>query len=109
MQNQRTKNQSKKPTKIGIDSVTDQNWEQNDINIMNGLLNSMEPQISRLFMYYDITQEIWNETKEMFGQEHNFANIFQLKQEISQIRQGSKTVTEYYGDMKTKWDELALY
>jgi hypothetical protein len=46
---------------------------------MNGLMDSMEPQISRLFMYYDTTQEIWNETEDMFGQEHNFTYIFQLK------------------------------
>jgi Retrotransposon gag protein len=45
----------------------------------------------------------------MFGQDQNFAYIFHLKQEISQIRQGKKIVIEYYNDLKTKWDELALY
>jgi Retrotransposon gag protein len=69
----------------------------------------MEPQISKLFMYCDTTQEILNEIKEMFDQEHKFAYIFQLKQKILQIRQGSRSVTEYYGDLKTKWDELTLY
>jgi gag-polypeptide of LTR copia-type/Retrotransposon gag protein len=99
----------KKPTKTSTAPVTDQNWEQNDINVMNCLLNSMEPQISKLFMYCDTTQEILNEIKEMFDQEHKFAYIFQLKQKILQIRQGSRSVTEYYGDLKTKWDELTLY
>jgi gag-polypeptide of LTR copia-type len=86
-----------------------QHWHQDDITVINWLLNSMEPQVSRLFMYCDTAKELWNETKEMFGQDQNFAYIFHLKQEIAKIQQGSKTVTEYYGDLKTKWDELALY
>jgi gag-polypeptide of LTR copia-type len=76
-----------------------QHWHQDDITVINWLLNSMEPQVSRLFMYYDIAKELWNEIKEMFGQYQNFAYIFHLKQEIIKIQQGSKTVTEYYGDL----------
>jgi Retrotransposon gag protein len=90
----------------------DPKWDQDNVNVMKRLLNSMEPQISRLFMYYESAREIWDETKEMFGQEQNFvcfAYIFHIKQEISQIKQGTKIVTEYYGDLKVKWDELALY
>jgi Retrotransposon gag protein len=60
-------------------------------------------------MYCESAIKIWEETKKMFGQEQNFAYIFHLKQELSQIRQSTKTVTEYYGDLKVKWDELTLY
>jgi gag-polypeptide of LTR copia-type len=88
---------------------TDPNWTTNDINVMNWLLNLMEPQISRLFMYLESAKEIWEETKEMFGQEKNLAYIFHLKQELAKINQGPKTVTEYYGDLKVKWDEIGLY
>jgi gag-polypeptide of LTR copia-type len=95
---------------ITDDSVkTDPNWKTNDINVMNCLLNSMEPLISRLFMYLESAKEIWEETKEMFGQEQNLAYIFHLKQELAKINQGTKTVTEYYGDLKVKWDEIGLY
>jgi Retrotransposon gag protein/gag-polypeptide of LTR copia-type len=79
---------------------TDPNWKTNDINVMNWLLNSMEPQISRLFMYLESAKEIWEETKEMFGQEQNPTYIFHLKQELAKINQGTKTVTEYYDDLK---------
>jgi hypothetical protein len=58
---------------------TDPNWEINDINVMNWLLNSMEPKISRLFVYLESAKEIREETKEMFGQEQNLAYIFYLK------------------------------
>jgi hypothetical protein len=45
----------------------------------------------------------------MFGQEQNLAYIFHLKQELAKINQGTKTVTEYYGDLEVKWDEIGLY
>jgi hypothetical protein len=38
-----------------------------------------------------------------------FAYILHLKYDIAQIKQGNKTITEHYGDLKAKWDELALY
>ena len=83
---------------------TDLEWHQNDTSVMTWLLNSMEPQVARLFMYKDPAKEIWDETKEMYGQDQNFSYIFHLKQEISQIKQGTRTVTEYYGDLKAKWN-----
>jgi hypothetical protein len=43
----------------------------------------------------------------MYGHEQNYAYIFHLKQELTQIKQGTKTITEYYDDLKFKWDELA--
>jgi hypothetical protein len=39
----------------------------------------------------------------------NYAYIFHLKHDITQNKQGAKTVTEYYGDLKVKWDELKPY
>jgi hypothetical protein len=77
----------------------DPHWNQNDINDMNWLLNSMEPQISRLFMYCESAKEIWEETKEIFDQKQNFTYIFHLKQEMSQT---TKMITEYYGTTKSK-------
>jgi gag-polypeptide of LTR copia-type len=68
----------------------DPEWAQNDINVMNWLLNSMKPQVAKLFMYFDSAKEIWDEVKEMYSQEQNFAYIFHLKQEISQTKQENR-------------------
>jgi gag-polypeptide of LTR copia-type len=65
---------------------TDLEWQQNDTSVMTWLLNSMEPQVSRLFMFMNSAKEIWDETKEMYGQDQNFSYIFHLKQEIAQIK-----------------------
>jgi gag-polypeptide of LTR copia-type len=81
---------------------TNLEWQQNDTSVMTWLLNSMEPQVSRLFMFMNSAKEIWDETKEMYGQDQNFSYILHLKQ-------GTKTVTEYFSDLKEKWNELTLY
>jgi gag-polypeptide of LTR copia-type len=65
---------------------TNLEWQQNDTSVMTWLLNSMEPQVSRLFMFMNSAKEIWDETKEMYGQDQNFSYILHLKQEIAQIK-----------------------
>jgi uncharacterized membrane protein (DUF373 family) len=57
-------------------------------------------------MYLESAKEIWEETKEMFGQEQNLAYIFHLKQELVQIKQDIKTITEYYGDVKIEENKM---
>jgi hypothetical protein len=44
--------------------------------------------------------EIW--------QQDNYVHIFEIKQEIEQIKQGNKPFSQLYGDMQKKWDELDI-
>ena len=85
------------------------NWKMNDRQILSGLLNSMQPEISNLFFLSDSSLNLWNSVREMFGQQNNYSHVFKLKQEITQIRQGEKSVTEILGAIKGKFDELNLY
>jgi gag-polypeptide of LTR copia-type len=84
-------------------------WEMHDNLIMSWLLNSMEPSQCEIFVYCDSSHEIWMKMKKMFARTNNFAHIFQLKQDIAQIKQGSKSITEFYGAIKAKWDELDIH
>jgi hypothetical protein len=45
----------------------------------------------------------------MFGHQNNFDRIFQLKRELYQTKQGSQTITQLYGSIKSKLDELNMY
>lgn len=53
---------------------------------MSMLTNTMEPQISRLYMLLESSKAIWEKMKNLYGQQKNFAQIFNLKQELSQIK-----------------------
>ena len=76
---------------------------------MGWLLNSMEPHISELFCYAYSSCEMWTKIQKMFGKKNNFAHIFQLKQDIVQIKQNNQPFTQCYGAMKAKWDEIDIH
>ncbi|XP_078156279.1 uncharacterized protein LOC144552063 [Carex rostrata] len=85
-------------------------WEIHDNLIMSWLLNSMEPEISELFLHgTDTSAKMWTTITKMFGKQNNFAHIFQIKHDIIHIKQNQKPITQYFGAMKSKWDELDVH
>jgi gag-polypeptide of LTR copia-type len=77
--------------------------------VMSMLINTMEPQIARLCMLLNSSKVVWDKVKKLYGQQQNFAHIFNLKQELSKIKQGSKTSSQYGTEILTRWEELQLY
>ncbi|XP_078165216.1 uncharacterized protein LOC144559922 [Carex rostrata] len=85
-------------------------WEIHDNLIMSWLLNSMEPQISELFMIgAETSAKLWTEIRKMYSKQNNFAHIFQIKHDTAQIKQNQRSITQYFGAMKEKWDELDIH
>ncbi|XP_074305190.1 uncharacterized protein LOC141640232 [Silene latifolia] len=52
--------------------------------------------------------DIWKELKERYST-GNAPRVHQLKSELSECRQGTRSVVEYYTHLKTIWDELGNY
>lgn len=84
-------------------------WQTTDHMVMSMLINTMEPQIACLCMLLNSSKAVWDKVKKLYGQQQNFAHIFNLKQELSQIKQGSKTSSQYGTEVLTRWEELQLY
>lgn len=99
----------KPPTETEITSSKYQEWQMNDSLVLSWILHSIEPSISELFIYSETALDLWNSLKEMYGIKHKYLRIFQLKQELAQIKQGGRSVTELVGQLMCKWNELAIY
>ncbi|XP_078160139.1 uncharacterized protein LOC144555617 [Carex rostrata] len=84
-------------------------WQTTDHLVMSMLINTMEPQIARLCMLLSSSKAVWDKVKRLYGQQQNFAHIFNLKQELSQIKQGSKSSSQYGTEVLTRWEELQIY
>ncbi|MCI92324.1 flavonol sulfotransferase-like protein, partial [Trifolium medium] len=48
--------------------------------------------------------DVWNDLKERFSQA-DLVRIAELQQEIHALKQDSRTVTEFYSDLKLLWEE----
>ncbi|KAG5566610.1 hypothetical protein RHGRI_002240 [Rhododendron griersonianum] len=84
-------------------------WKSENQYTMSLLLNSMEPKVSEIFTFADSAQDLWTSVKDLYGHQHNAARIYQLQQAINNCEQGDRSFVEYFGELKSMWDELGLY
>ncbi|XP_039128401.1 uncharacterized protein LOC120264640 isoform X2 [Dioscorea cayenensis subsp. rotundata] len=92
----------KKPSS---DSEDLENWEVCNSMVISWILNGLSQDISESVVYMKVASDVWQELEERFGQA-NGPQFFQIQQELSQIRQGSSSITAYYTRIKKLWDEI---
>ena len=71
-------------------------------------INSMEPIIERTYLFLPTARELWEAVRETYLHLENSTQIFELKTKLWQSKQGERTVTEYYNEMKALWQKLDL-
>ncbi|XP_043816252.1 uncharacterized protein LOC122724660 [Manihot esculenta] len=65
----------------------------------------MSKDISDAFVFCKNAKALWDELKQRYG-ESNGPMIYQIERDIAGYKQSNSTVTEYYTNLKKKWDEL---
>ncbi|XP_026432417.1 uncharacterized protein LOC113329806 [Papaver somniferum] len=84
-------------------------WIADDQLVRTWLLQSMKPHISYIFSFSESAKDLWKSIASLYGLRNNVARVFELKREISEAEQGTKSFTEHFGYLKKKWDELDTY
>ncbi|XP_039138839.1 uncharacterized protein LOC120276181 [Dioscorea cayenensis subsp. rotundata] len=91
-----------KPT----DAILIDNWGRCNDLVSSWILNSVSPEIRPSILYAETTSQIWNDLNERFSQS-NAPKIYQLKHSISALKQEGMTVSFYFTQLKSLWDELS--
>ncbi|KAM2986701.1 hypothetical protein FF2_006948 [Malus domestica] len=60
-------------------------WLCKDQLVMSWLLNSMKRKIAEIFSYSNSSQHLWDQVKEMYGNQNNLIRVFQLKRNIAAL------------------------
>ncbi|RDX90661.1 hypothetical protein CR513_27453, partial [Mucuna pruriens] len=84
-------------------------WDDGDSLIMTWLWNSMTSEISRNYMFYSSVREIWENLIETYSMKEDSAACYDIESKIFNSRQGTLSVTEYYGTLNGLWIELDQY
>ena len=71
-------------------------------------LNAISTEIADSLLYLESAHAIWADLHERFHQS-NAPRIFQIKQQLHGLSQGSLNVNTYYTQLKILWDELKNY
>jgi hypothetical protein len=71
-------------------------------------MNSVSDSIAQSIVFMENALDVWTDLKERFSQS-DLIRISEIQQEIYALKQDSKSVTEFYSDLKLLWEELEIY
>ncbi|XP_074312994.1 uncharacterized protein LOC141648336 [Silene latifolia] len=98
----------KKPEGTEADNPEVVAWRQCNAMIKSWLRSVIDEKLHPSITFSGTVLEIWKELKERYSA-GNAPRVHQLKSELTECRQGTRSVVDYYTHLKSIWDELANY
>ncbi|XP_017408312.1 uncharacterized protein LOC108321157 [Vigna angularis] len=92
----------KKPQR---DDPLSYSWERSNMMMLSWIIKTLSSQITESVIYVEDAQELWKEFRERFSKGDYF-KFSDLLQEIHSIKQGERSVNQYFIDLKILWEEL---
>ncbi|PKI67063.1 hypothetical protein CRG98_012601 [Punica granatum] len=83
-------------------------WDVCNALVISWIFNTLESELQSSVACATVAQELWEDLRERYSQ-GNETRIYQLKTEISNLKQEGMFVTKYYSRLKTLWHELDNY
>ena len=80
-------------------------WSRCNSMVTSWLLNAVSKEIADSLLYLDTAHAVWTDLHDRFHQS-NAPRIFQIKQQLTGLTQGSFDVNTYFTRLKILWDEL---
>ncbi|CAN6686998.1 unnamed protein product [Malus baccata var. baccata] len=69
----------------------------------------MEKHVAEIFNYSNSAHDLWKALQDMYGNQNNYAWVFQLKKDIASAQQEGKSFVQHLGSFKAMWNELDVY
>ncbi|XP_050920116.1 uncharacterized protein LOC127137731 [Lathyrus oleraceus] len=83
-------------------------WNRCNMLVHSWIMNSVSDSISQSIVFMENALDVWNDLKERFSQ-GDLIRIFELQQEIYNLKQETKSVIDFFSNLKILWEELDLY
>ena len=66
----------------------------------------MDSSIRKPYLFLPTTKDVWEAVRDCYSDLENSSQIYELKTQLWQSKQGEKDVTTFYNLMVTLWEEL---
>ena len=76
---------------------------------MAWLINSMKPKVARQYRLLNTAEKIWQAAKSSYSHLRNDARLFELRLKVRTLKQGEMTVSDYFSEIDSLWQELDYY
>jgi hypothetical protein len=80
-------------------------WERCNHLVQSWIISSVSDSIAQTVVFHDTTFDVWQDLKEHFSKVDRI-RISNLRSSINNLKQGSKSVLEYFTELKALWEEL---
>lgn len=85
------------------DTVDLKSWERCNDLVCSWLLCNLDDTIFRSVLFFKSTREIWLDLEERFGYA-SMTQIFSIQQQLADLHQAHKSVSDFFTEIKTLWD-----
>lgn len=92
-----------------LDDSTYKVWQAENSIVLAWLINSMDPKVSRRYLFFKTAKEVWDAARKMYSDLGNTSQKFEIQTKLKEIKQGTQTVTQYFLALQDLWQELDLY
>ena len=76
---------------------------------MAWLINSMEEHIGSLYLVHEMAKAIWDKVRLSYSDIENSAQLCELRDHARDLKQGNKSMIEYYTSLTKIWQELDIF
>ncbi|CAN1244002.1 hypothetical protein LINPERPRIM_LOCUS5899, partial [Linum perenne] len=84
-------------------------WKLNDNLVKTWLLSSMTTSIGDHFLLHKTAKDIWEHAEDTYSNVDNKAEILDIETRLYNLKQGDKSVSEYYNTLCHLWLEIDKY
>ncbi|XP_057975462.1 uncharacterized protein LOC131162874 [Malania oleifera] len=83
-------------------------WLRANNLVLSWLMNSIAKEIHGSLLYFTAACDVWEELKTRYLRSDG-PRVFTLEKSLNSISQGARSVTKYFNEFKTLWDEYISY
>ncbi|GAV56494.1 UBN2_3 domain-containing protein, partial [Cephalotus follicularis] len=84
-------------------------WLAEDASVKAFFLNHVTDGIRKHYVFMQTTHDIWISVKDTYSETRNDVQICELVKKIQELRQGSMSVSVYFSELRSLYQELDVY
>ncbi|KAL3646810.1 hypothetical protein CASFOL_009354 [Castilleja foliolosa] len=81
-------------------------WEQNDLQVLSWINDSMESNLNGQFLEYPTALELWEGILETYRSGEDALQIYDLNIKANRLQQGEQSIEKYYQNCQSIWREI---
>ncbi|KAL6321217.1 hypothetical protein AAG906_016251 [Vitis piasezkii] len=81
-------------------------WRTENATVKGWLIGSMDPSLIGNFIRFSMAKQVWDVIATTYFDGSDATQVYELRQQVARLRQGSGYLEKYYNDLQGLWREI---